>query len=566
MGRKSRQRSTARGNANPPPVNPQTPAVGVPAKRGGASSLPVPPAALPPQLHRGFLRGLVAYGAVLLLTLLGLILTLHLRGLDLTCPIAYGGDGMLHLMFTKAFVENGWYLHNPWLGAPFTMEMYEFPAADTLPGLVIKFLGLFTRDPALINNLFYLLTFPLASVCAFFTCRQIGLVTGPAMLSSVLYAFLPYHYFRGEAHLYLSAYFVAPLAVLVAWWVATGRFTRHDGTWRSGRLLLAAALCLAVSTAGVYYAFFSGIILVTATGMALLARRDGRHFLVGGLLSVLLIAGMVGCLAPTLWYLHGHPHSAASQRVPSEAEMYGLKIVQLVLPVDGHRLPVFSAFKQRYNQMAPLVSENTSAALGATGAVGFLGLLGWLLVRPLASASSRTAARTGSLAKAAALPVFPPGRQEPASGMAPPDSSEVLDVFSGFNGVALLFGTIGGLGSLFSFLVSPQVRSINRISVFIAFFALVAVAAGLGQLARRRIYPVALRVAGWLGLGTLLALGILDQDRPVDPAVYKQARQEYKADRHFFRQVQASVPQGAMIFELPYSQFPEGGGAARMDD
>ena len=177
-------------------------------------------------------RFVAPYAVVLILTLLAMTWTLQLWRLDITSPLCYNGDAMQHLMFTKGFIENGWYLRNPMLGAPFEMEMYEFPAADTLPGLIIKFLGLFSHDPALVTNVFFLLTFPLASLCAFFACRQIGIRTGPAMLSSVLYAFLPYHFFRNTSHLYLSAYFVAPLAVLVAWWVASGHGGGSEHGWR----------------------------------------------------------------------------------------------------------------------------------------------------------------------------------------------------------------------------------------------------------------------------------------------------------------------------------------------
>lgn len=40
---------------------------------------------------------------------------------------------------------------------------------------------------------------------------------------------------------------------------------------------------------------------------------------------------------------------------------------------------------------------------------------------------------------------------------------------------AFLLGTVGGFGAVFSFVIRPQLRGLNRISVYIAFFSIAAV-------------------------------------------------------------------------------------------
>ena len=494
---------------------------------------------------RRSLRPLAAYGLVLALTLLVLTLALRLWDLDFHTPTNYGGDGTLHLMFTKGLLENGWFLTNPSLGAPGEMDLREFPAVDTLPALLIKGLGLFTHDPALLNNLFFLLTFPLASLAAFHACRQMGFLFGPSLLCALLYAFAQYHFVRSEGHLYLSAYFMAPLAVLVAWWIAEGRLLGPGRAWWRGRLPLAGGICVLTSLCGAYYPFFAGIILVTACFLALCARRDRRHFVAGGLLTALLAAGLLACLLPTLLYLHRHPgQTAAGTRRPEEAEIFGLKIAQVVLPIDGHRLGAVDRFKTRYDRRSPLVNENTSAAVGVVGAAGFLGLLGWLLFRPVARAAS-------------------PAGGEP-DGPDPLPGRRFLDTFSVFNAAAVLFGTIGGFGALFALFVSPQIRGLNRISVFIDFFALAAVAFCLDALLRSGSRAV--RVIGEIGVGALLLLGLLDQTRPINPVAYRVMSHDYRADQSFFRRAAASLPAGAMVFQLPYMSFPENGPEEGLQD
>ena len=493
------------------------------------------------------IRSLAPYGLVLALTLLVLTLALRLWNLDFHVPTNYGGDGTLHLMFTKGLLENGWYLTNPSLGAPGEMDLREFPAVDTLPALLTKGLGLFTHDPALLNNLLFLLTFPLASLAAFHACRQMGLLTGPSLLCALLYAFAQYHFVRSEGHLYLSAYFMAPLATLVAWWIAEGRLLGPAGAWRRGRLALAGGICVLTSLSGAYYPFFAGIILVTASLLALCARRDRRHFVAGTLLTALLVAGLLTCLLPTLLYLHRHPgQPAAGMRRPEEAEIFGLKIAQVLLPIDGHRLGAVDRFKARYDRHSPLVNENSTAAVGVVGAAGFLVLIGWLLFRPVARAA-------------------PPGRVA-ADDPDPPPGRRFLDTFSVFNAAAVLFGTIGGFGELFALFVSPQIRALNRLSVFIDFFALATVAFCLDALLRPRRGSRAARVAGGLGLGALGLLGLLDQTRPINPVAYRVMSHDYRADRDFFRRAAASLPAGSLVFQLPYMGFPENGPEGQLQD
>ena len=94
------------------------------------------------------------------------------------------------------------------------------------------------------------------------------------------------------------------------------------------------------------------------------------------------------------------------------------------------------------------MNENTTAALGVLGAVSCVGLLGWLLFRPAARAPGGGVIRRGGFRVCARL----------------------LDVLGVFNGAAILYGTIGGVGMMFALFVSPQMRGLNRISVLHRLF------------------------------------------------------------------------------------------------
>ena len=54
-------------------------------------------------------------------------------------------------------------------------------------------------------------TFPLAALTAFLVLRRLGVGPPGAFAASVLFALLPYHFLRGEDHLFLAAYWAVPL-------------------------------------------------------------------------------------------------------------------------------------------------------------------------------------------------------------------------------------------------------------------------------------------------------------------------------------------------------------------
>src|SRR5918998_1282011 len=77
--------------------------------------------------------------------------------------------------------------------------------------------------------------------------------------------------------------------------------------------------------------------------------------------------------------------------------------------------------------------------------------------------------------------------------------------------IAFLIGTVSGISLVFAYLVSPQIRSWNRISIFIAFFAIAAIALLLDALQERirvrRGGPVLVGIV----LSSVLLIGLYDQ-------------------------------------------------------
>jgi hypothetical protein len=130
-------------------------------------------------------------------------------------------------------------------------------------------------------------------------------------------------------------------------------------------------------------------------------------------------------------------------------------------------------------------------------------------------------------------------------------------------GVALCFvlATIGGIASLIAYFVTRDIRGWNRISLFIAFFSLYAVALLLDA-ARRKLAGTG---AGQLGAAALLAgvlvFGVLDETSGFFVPKYAKNAAQWRSDARFVAEIEARMPPKASIFQLPYVPFPEGYGA-----
>jgi phosphoglycerol transferase len=477
------------------------------------------------QARRGALAAIAAYVGAAAASTLAAVVALRLHKADLRIPFAHGGDSLFYEMLTKSIAEGGWYWNLPRLGAPGTLDLYDFPAAETLHLLALKTLSLFSSNWALLFNLFYLLGFPIITVSALAVFRRCGVGFLPAVVGSMLFAFLPSRLLVGQAHLFVDTFAEVPLVILVALWVSGDRPPLLD--LRSRRSWAALIICAITGSTGLYYAFFGGCLLVAGGAWASIRRRSARNVIAGVALAGVIVTALGVNALPSLVHRAQHGgNSKVGARSPREAEIYGLRIAQLLLPTDGHRIPALRRLKDRYNVVAPFRGESSMTSLGWVAGTGFLILLGVLLVG---------APRDG----------------RPRGPLWQPLAALTL--------TAVLLGTMGGFGSLFAFLVTPQIRTYCRLNVFIAFLGLFAIVLLLDRLAQAR--P---RVAKWV-LPLVLGVGLYDQATPAAVPPYAAVKRQYQAEAAFFDRIERSLPAGAMIFELPYVTFPEGGAVGRVD-
>jgi len=446
---------------------------------------------------------------------------------SLSVPLTYFGDGNFYTMLVKDIVDHGWFLTNPDLGWPSGQQLYDYPmGADNGAFALIRLISVFTSDTAVVVNLFFLATFPLVGAAAFLVLRRLGLSRPASVVAAAVFAILPYHVHRNEFHLTLGLYVAIPLIVLILLRVFENKplLVRADRR----RSLLVLVACVIIGSTGIgYYGLFAVALLVFVGPSAALVHRSWRPIASAASLCGVIGAIMVVNVSPSLVYRLQHGKNLGIPlRGPQETETFAFNLARLVMPpADARFAPVRHLGQGFQNSTSLPASGEEAAYLGLIAAVGFAVLLVVMLVRLGGGRSSLV---------------------------------ERLSPLGAIAGIAFLIGTTDGLATLFAYVVTPMFHGAGRIGLVIAFTSLVAagvavdlVFARLSRRGRRGAVAVA------AVCGALLAIALYDQAllpyTPGDPA----RAAAWSNDESFVAGIEARVPAGAAVFQLPIVTFTE---------
>lgn len=373
------------------------------------------------------IKTLAAYCIALSSCLIFLILVMELWHADLRVPFLYSGDGRLNGICVKGIIDNGWFLCNKCVGMPTGLYLQDFPFPNNLDCSLIKLISYFTKNYGLTINIFYLLTFPLTTLTSMLVFRQCNISYSSSIFGSLIYTFVPYHFLRGEAHLSLSTYYLVPLVIMMILWVYEDNIIifERDGKLNvfNSKFFISIFICVLMGSSSIYYTFFSCYFLMVSGMLLFLSRRNiWSLFVPMFFVGLMTIFTIINYLPIILYQLNMGSNLAVTARSPDAAEIYGLKMIQLFLPVGGHRIPFFSYVASKYASTTPLFNENSMASLGIIGSVGCIFLLFWIFYRTIAN-------NTKSF-----------------------KLEQKFNALSVLNLSAFLLGTIGGFGSIFSYL------------------------------------------------------------------------------------------------------------------
>ncbi|HNX67888.1 MAG TPA: sugar translocase [Candidatus Omnitrophota bacterium] len=441
---------------------------------------------------------------------------------DVRYPYLYKGEGVAVLALIQRMMEGAWIFFNNRIGFPFGGNSLDFPIPDTGSLFILKTLGRLLGSSQAAMNLFFLISFPVTFVCSYVFLRIVGLCRSFATAAGFLFVFLPFH-FQRIVHLFYTWYFVIPIYFYFGFYLFCGRKLCSQRVKFSFKTLGNAVVLLILTLFGVYYSFFGCLILFVSAVAGAIANKSRRCLILGFVAIAIIFLGVLANVTPFLLHRFAAGDNVeAVQRTVGESEIYGLKLVQMLLPHSEHRVGCLNKITKNYRIGFPLVNENEMAALGVFGAIGFLSLLCLAFV------------------SICGVPV---------------DSR--LAFFS-ITSICLFFlATIGGGASLFAMVVSPLLRGWNRVSVFIGFGAIASlfliIQLSLNRFfeekqVKKMILPIAIG---------LCALGLWDQTRPAPILANDLIRKSFESDSSFIKSIEMMVPPNSAIYQLPYMASPE---------
>lgn len=455
---------------------------------------------------------------VIILGLFSVLLAAYTLGLgffDLWTSPLYEGDVLSHTFLIKSVLDNGWYLHNGYVGAPYGLDFHDYPIPENGYLIIVKLLSYLTNNPFFVYNILILGSFFIVPAVSYLVLQQLQITKSFAIAGAILFTFIPFHFLR-IGHLFYTWYFIVPIYILVCINLMSSDDKKTIKDWQSILLLMICA------SFGVYFAFFASFLLMVS---GMYSCRFGNYqtfkksVIYVGVISLIVLVNV----APNIVYRSTHGQNAeVANRSPEDAEIYGLRATQLVLPVSGHILKPFAEKTRDYNAAAPLVNENSTATLGLIGAIGFAALVANLFFK-----------------------------ERLFLGV------QLIPKLANLNLAAFLLGTIGGLGSLFALFISPMVRGYNRISVFIAFLSITAFLIILQTIISNKRFKYS-NLGYWVLAALIMSVGIFDQIPASGYKIdYAATRQIQEHDRRFIEKIETLVPENTMIYQLPYIEFPE---------
>ena len=464
----------------------------------------------------------VEYFVLNIVVLLGLIRILHLWNTNIFLyPLISGGsdsDALQVIFNTAKLKETGLFGYSIRSSYPYYAYMSDFPSLGIVELFFRWILVSISGNAVATVNILYLVGYNLAATASYWVIRKLGVSQGAAGVVSILYAFLPYHFMRGISHLGFSMYWPIPILVYFCVLYIKGEagYVKGNRGWLTPNNIIHIVVLVFLGGKTIYYTYFSCFFLCMV--ILILAIRKEKWVKIRQVfvdLGVILGTFLLTVIPYLINISMYGSNSGVFERQTVDVEKYGLKLGHLLMPVRGHRILSFAKISSDYNEL-PLTSENQFATLGILLALGFLCLLVEVVRRK--------------------------------------HDDEDIYACSVLNIGCLLLATIGGISSIIA-LFFAEIRCYNRLSIFIAFLAAIA----LTKCIDRRLVKIKKWWMYWSVCLLLVGIGLFDQTTVNYVPKHTLIAEEWDSDRAFVERIESMEDEGAEIYQMPYMPYPEAG-------
>lgn len=399
------------------------------------------------------------------------------------------------------------------LGAPYYGNWSDFPIIEQwqffLPGVLARFIGLFAAA-----NVAVMVAQVLACISFYLVARWSGVNRPWSFAGGLIFGFAQFALARSIHHLIVTNYWYVPFCLVIADWIARNEM----GEFRGRRYIFSIIAAFIIGMQNPYYVnmFLQFAIL----GAFYQYFRQGWRPVIqaGGVVAASAFGFFLMNLNTLLYHMKCGPNTGAFVREYRWLELSALKFVDLLIPPPDHG---FLGGIGQYYYYQLIYGKSIPGEMPPSCYLGLAGIacLVWLIVVSLRRL------------------VVENGRNLPV------EAWQVMWI--------LAYSVVGGLNCLAGVFGVVMFRSSTRYCIFILPILLLF---AVKRLSKMRIDPA----VGLVMAGVCAFVALLDQSPPAftEQKIAADA-QVTDSDREFTQKIEARLPKGAMIFQIPIMEFPE---------
>lgn len=472
------------------------------------------------------IKNVAPYLVVALVTVFFYYVILEFNTWDINVPIDFSGDAITDggtLTLAKKAIRGD--------GILSVKSFWTIDGDSTAWGIIdasihyyiMCFLALFIDSVGCLTNIYFILTFVLCGCFMYYALSRLGTNKFLAIAIGVIYAFVPGHLQRGIGHLAIGSCFSLPLLILGCVYLITDQIGykpkkiiiigKHEIALDL-RLIEGIIGAILVGFSSIYFCTFAMIVHTICIFICAI-NRNRRGSISGlGFLFFDFLSAFFTVVLPNIISAGDAVASYGNTRRISDIDAFSLKIAQLILPINGHRIPLFSALRRAYAS-AFGENENANSSLGMILSISLLLSIVFVFVSQKKSDNQNKVSQIGKA-----------------------------------NLLILLISVAGGGAEIIGLVYSP-IRCYNRMSFIIASFSCFALAYLINSFVSKRKIIVQI-----IFCSCFMLLAILDQssnDWKYSSEYAKLQAKTWYAEEIFFEKIEETGADTVLIYPSKYS-------------
>lgn len=431
-------------------------------------------------------------------------------------------------------------------GYPNGMGLLYFPSSDWFLTVPANLISCAMENQFVGVNLIWLVSFPLCAYVACWAMSQVRINKYLIVLFSTTITLLPYHWMR-LYHVYLATMFSMILGIGLVFYINKKAQLFYNQIERSQRLsvrrhlMVIVIASIVIGGSGLYYAFFSMILLVVSLLYSISNGKAQKHALYTFVsLGTIFLTLFTSYLASFIYQRENPLAFDPTKRNPGESFLYSLNLDRVMMLSPNSGLPLPDFFRSKLVELESITNAYNIPTFEEGGwfsnAILFVC---WVTLPMLIILYTRSIKALGS-------------RTFSDESRSDVNRSILLLM------VAIVISIPWGLNFIFAVFVSPQIRAWGRMEPAIQFLLLIAVGVMLTEL---KDGPRGRSIYRMIAIFGMIAL-LVDVARPSSQYL-RTSSQSLRAVSEeaiaYSIKLNTAQPLKCGVLQIPYVGYPEAG-------